>query len=82
MDQSLTQLCIQEEKIRSSTGSGSEMGARANLYINPRVEFPIFEGSNPKGWIKKCTRYFSLCRIEDEQKVDLAALHFKGPTKV
>ncbi|KAL2904568.1 hypothetical protein RDABS01_003278 [Bienertia sinuspersici] len=26
-------------------------------------------------WIKKCTRYFSLCKIPDDQKVNLASLH-------
>ncbi|KAL2928661.1 DNA ligase [Bienertia sinuspersici] len=26
-------------------------------------------------WIKKCNKYFSLCKIHDEQKVDLACLN-------
>ena len=41
------------------------------------MEFPCFDGHDPKGWIKRCTRYFSLCKIQDDQKVDLA-LHLKG----
>jgi len=48
MDQFLTQLLIQEEKIRSSNGSGFEMGARANLNFNPRVEFPYLKVQTPK----------------------------------
>jgi len=58
------------------------MGAKANLHFNPKVEFPTFDGMDPKGWVKKCTRYFSLCRIGDEQKVDLAVLHFIGPAEI
>ena len=30
------------------------------------------------GWIKKCTRYFGLCKVHDSQKVDLASLYLKG----
>ncbi|KAJ8446939.1 hypothetical protein Cgig2_026437 [Carnegiea gigantea] len=47
-----------------------------------RWSFPCFDGQDPKGWIKKCTRYFSLCRIQDEQKVDLAALHLRGSAEM
>jgi len=63
-------------------GSGAEMGAITNLHFNPKVEFPTFDGTNPKGWVKKCARYFSLCQIGDEQKVDLAVLHFKGLAEI
>jgi len=49
---------------------------RSNLHFNPKIEFPGFDGHNPREWIKKCTRYFSLCKTADDQKVDLATLHF------
>jgi len=52
------------------------------LHFNPKVQFPVFDGTDPRGWVKKCTQYFSLCRIIGEQKVDLTALHLKGPVKV
>ena len=29
----------------------------------PKLEFPKFDGSNPRIWIKKCCKYFSLCKI-------------------
>jgi len=79
MTQLLNQLRIQEEKFQHHTvGSIADVGVRNNLHFNPKIEFPTFDGTDPKGWIKKYTRYFSLCRINDEQKVDLAALHLKG----
>ena len=52
-----------------------------NLQFSPKVEFPTFDGNDPRGWIKKCTYYFGLCRINDNQKVDLASLHLRGPTE-
>ncbi|KAL2941402.1 UDP-N-acetylmuramate--L-alanine ligase [Bienertia sinuspersici] len=30
---------------------------------------------NPRIWIKKCYRYFLLCKIPDDQKVDFASLY-------
>lgn len=41
----------------------------------PKLAFPIFDGSNARLWIKKCSKYFSLYKFYDEQKVDLASLH-------
>lgn len=41
----------------------------------PKLEFSKFDGTNPRSWIKKCCKYFTLCKIPDEQKVDLASLH-------
>ena len=45
---------------------------RRAFHVNPKVEFPSFDGNNPRGWIKKCTRYFTLCKIPDDQRVDVA----------
>ena len=73
---------ISGEQIQCNIGTGLELGARNKLHFNPKVEFPVFDGTDPRGWVKKCTQYFSLCRIIGEQKVDLAALHLKGPVKV
>lgn len=54
----------------------------SNIQFNPKVEFPTFDGNDLRGWVKKCTRYFGLCRINDNQKVDLASLHLKGQAEV
>jgi len=70
---------MKESKIVSDQGLkwGQEVA-----YILTLKESPVFEGTDPKGWVKKCTRYFSLSRINDEPKVNLVVLHLKGPTKV
>lgn len=40
----------------------------------PKLEFPKFDGSNCILWTKKCSKCFHLCKIPDDQKVDLASL--------
>lgn len=80
MNQILAQLRPLEE--RFNNGGGLEMIPRNNLQFDPKVEFPSFDGKDPKGWIKKCTRYFGLCRINKDQKVDLVTLLFKGPAEI
>ncbi|KAG8371465.1 hypothetical protein BUALT_Bualt13G0090400 [Buddleja alternifolia] len=45
----------------------------------PRVEFPKFDGMNPRTWVRRCMRYFQIVNtISDEHKVQLAAIHLKG----
>ncbi|XP_074306486.1 uncharacterized protein LOC141641737 [Silene latifolia] len=56
----------------------SEVSTPRPLGYTPKLEFPVFDGSNSSMWIKKCARYFSLCRIHDDLKVDLAALNMVG----
>ena len=82
MTQLRNQLRILGEQIQRNIGMGLELGARNKLYFNPKVQFPVFDGTDPRGWVKKCTQYFTLCRIIGEQKVDLTALHLKGRVKV
>ncbi|KAL8096191.1 hypothetical protein AgCh_037225 [Apium graveolens] len=65
----------------NSTGpslAGTSCGGnvtKQNLGFTPKLEFPKFDGTNPRLWIKKCCRYFSLCKITEDQKVDLASLN-------
>ncbi|XP_074369113.1 uncharacterized protein LOC141709470 [Apium graveolens] len=46
-----------------------------NLPFMPKLEFTKFNGSNSRTWIKTCSKYFELCKIYDDQKVDIASLH-------
>ena len=43
-----------------------------------RIEFPRFEGDDPRGWISRAERYFRHFRTPEEGKVELASLHFEG----
>ena len=77
MGQIMEQLQNGDGRSYQRMGNGDQ-GVRNSVLFNPKVEFPCFDGNDPKGWIKKCTRYFTLCKIVEDQKVDLAALHLKG----
>jgi len=43
--------------------------------FNPKVKFLTFDRANPRGWIKKCTKYFNLCKIPGNQKMELTSLY-------
>lgn len=45
------------------------------LRFNPKLEFPIFDGNGPRLWMKKCVKYFNLCKVLESQRVDLASMH-------
>jgi len=81
----LSQIMEQFQNVedRNSNRSGSvEQGVRNSIWFNPKIEFPCFDGNDPKGWIKKYTRYFTLCKVMEEQKVNLAALRLRGQAEV
>ena len=39
---------------------------------------PLFDGSNPDGWIFKAERYYSLHRLTNEEKLEAAIMAFEG----
>ena len=42
------------------------------------MSFPLFDGSNPKIWIDKCTNYFQIQNISESSWVLAASLHMDG----
>jgi len=67
-------------EIWGSEHAGSEeVQLRRNImHFNPKVEFPTFDGSNPRNWVKKYAKYFNLCRILGNQKLDLALMYLQA----
>jgi len=51
---------------------------RPSITYNSRIEFPQFDGTNPRSWVKKCSKYFSLCKTPENQKVELVSLYMIG----
>jgi hypothetical protein len=41
----------------------------------PPVEFPDFDGSSPKLWVKNCENYFDLYDVPDSRKSKIASMH-------
>ena len=48
----------------------------------PKMDFPKFDNTDPNEWIRKCGKYFELCKIQDDQMVDLASLYMIGKATV
>lgn len=51
-----------------SQGGNQDSGHRGNHEVRPqgmipKLQLPSFDGTNPRIWIKKCSRYFSLCKM-------------------
>ncbi|KAK2983977.1 hypothetical protein RJ640_027302 [Escallonia rubra] len=42
----------------------------------PKLNFPRFNGENPRGWVRKCDQYFDLCPIHKDFMVAYASVHF------
>jgi hypothetical protein len=45
----------------------------------PKVNFPKFEGENPKLWQSRCENYLDMYEVDPNFWVKVAAMHFKGP---
>lgn len=45
---------------------------------NPKLEFPKFDGRDPKGWIIRAEQYFDFISIDEQRRVKLAGMHFEG----
>lgn len=46
-----------------------------------RVDFPRFDGVNPRGWLRNCHRYFMLNPMSNIEKILLASMHLEGKAK-
>jgi hypothetical protein len=42
----------------------------------PRVDFPLFDGENPRAWRLKCEAYFQVCSMSPDTWVSCAAMYF------
>jgi len=42
----------------------------------PQMEILVFEGANPRWWIRKCKRLFEWYNVPAERRVALAAAYF------
>ena len=43
----------------------------------PRMDFPLFDGTNPREWVRRANKYFQIYGVEEEMKTDIAQLYLK-----
>ncbi|PIN25218.1 hypothetical protein CDL12_02037 [Handroanthus impetiginosus] len=62
-----------------SIGDGPSQGNSTSV---PNVEFPYFDGSDPRAWVRKSKMYFSVVSsFPEDQKVPFVVVHFRGKAK-
>jgi hypothetical protein len=54
-------------------------GSRVPLGKLPKVNFPKFEGDNPKLWQSCCENYFEMYGVDPLVWVRVSTMHFEGP---
>ncbi|KAL2236288.1 UNVERIFIED_CONTAM: hypothetical protein Sindi_0820500 [Sesamum indicum] len=47
-----------------------------------KLEFPYFDGENARSWVRRCTRYFQMTPILEDQKVCMASIYFQGKVEL
>lgn len=63
---------------KSSDGINSSSSGNRNHPKTPKITLPLFDGTNPLGWIFQAENYFSYYRIPQEERVELTVFHFIG----
>jgi hypothetical protein len=48
----------------------------------PRHDFPKYDGTATGAWIKKAEKYFKLCHVPEEEKVEVATLYFTAKADI
>lgn len=43
-----------------------------------RLDMPLFDGSNPDGWILRAERYFNFDRLSEEDKIEAVVVALEG----
>jgi hypothetical protein len=61
--------------------SASTFGPSTRLPTSklPKMNFPKFEGENPKLWQSRCESYFDMYDVDYSIWVKVASMHFEGP---
>ena len=60
----------------------SMMGSLNAFSPRPKIELPNFDKVNPRGWVKKCQKYFTIFAVNDHQKLEIAAMYLTSKAEV
>jgi hypothetical protein len=53
--------------------------SRVDMGRLPKLNFPKFEGKNPKLWKSRCENYVEMYDVDEGIWVKNASMHFEGP---
>ncbi|KAD1573182.1 hypothetical protein E3N88_42611 [Mikania micrantha] len=68
------------ERFRGSRNDEGESSWRGKQPYRPynKIDFPVFSGGDPRGWLLKAEKYFRYYQIPDEVKVEIASMYLEG----
>ena len=59
------------------TNEGGEYGGQSNWRLR-KLDLPLFDGTNPDGWILRAERFFHFYRLSPEDKLEAAIVALEG----
>ncbi|KAL4303244.1 hypothetical protein GQ457_10G021490 [Hibiscus cannabinus] len=59
-------------------GERTPHSGQPHFIPRPKIELQSFDGDNPRGWIRKCEKFFSIFAIPEQNKVEIAAMYLVG----
>ena len=65
-----------ETRIEITTDTAERLGGKGGTRL-PKMDFPTFDGGNPREWVRRANKYFQIHGVEEGMKSDIAQLHFK-----
>ena len=69
-------------QFRSEQMMGQELPRVGYNIPLPRVELPTFRGENPRGWLRKCRKYFKMNTIPAHQRVEVVSYYLEGKAEI
>lgn len=69
----------EKDDTQNSNGNNGRVGTAPIIRASQiNLKFPVFNGTDPEGWIFKAEQYFSLVGVQEAKKVSMAAVHLEG----
>ncbi|XP_074377189.1 uncharacterized protein LOC141718709 [Apium graveolens] len=59
-------------------GRGAQWEGGGTNWRHKKLDLPVFDGSNPDGWILRAERYFNFYRLTEEEKVEATVVALEG----
>lgn len=62
----------------SERGRGGDDGSGGDHWKYRKLDMPLFEGTDPNGWILRGEKYFAFYRLTESEKLDAAVVAMEG----
>ena len=62
---------------QAESGEGGHLGGQSNWKMR-KLDLPLFDGTNPDGWILRAERFFHFYRLGEEDQLEAAIVALEG----